>query len=205
MHSGPHTLLQEPASKLSATPDCFVHGNSSCLIDLPRSTCLPRSGLSSSHIISMWLSVQQAATLVPSTAIPFIQQCIIAHVYPEALFGPLYVLIYSFTNVYSFFNSCLKPISKIDSSAQASTQPRLIHLCNHPSIHPPVNPRTYPNTELPPGSSHHSSAAPQSPYLSPGQAGSWGRVRWRSSSSACQRRPGGRPSWPPVLRARWCA
>lgn len=161
VHSGPCTLLREACFKAICYSDCSVHGNSSCQRDLPRSSGLPRSGLSSRLIISMWLSVQQAATLVLSTAISFLQQCIIAHVYPEALFGPLYVLIYSFTNVYSFFNSCLKPISKIDSSAQASTQPRLIHLCNHPSIHPPVNPRTYPNTELPPGSSQQQCGAPE--------------------------------------------
>lgn len=133
----------KPASKLSATPDYFVHRNSCCQPGLPRSACLPRgrlSRLSSSLIILMWLSAQQAATLVLSTAIPLLHQCIIAHVYPGVFFGPLYVLIYSFTNVYSFFNSCLKPISKIDSFAQASTEPRLIHLCNHPSIHSSIHP-----------------------------------------------------------------
>ena len=138
MYSGPTPSSRKPA--IPATPDYFAHRNSSCQPGLPRPTCLPRGVLSSSLIILMWLSVQQAATLVPSTAIPLLHQCIIAHVYPEVLFGPLYVLIYSFTNVYSFFNSCLKAISKIDSSAQASTQPRLIHLCNHPSSHPSVHP-----------------------------------------------------------------
>lgn len=129
----------KPASKLSATPDYSVHRNSCCQPGLPRSACLPRGRLSSSLIILMWLSAQQAATSVPSTAIPLFHQCIIAYVYPGVLFRSLYVLIYSFTNVYSF-NSCLKPISKIDSSAQASTQPQLIHLCNHPSIHSSVHP-----------------------------------------------------------------
>lgn len=100
VHSG--SLLEACFKAICCCPDYFVQQSSSCQPGLPRSTCLPRGGLSTSLLILTWLSEQQGATLVRSMAISFFHPCFIAHVCPEALFGPMYVLIYSPINIYSF-------------------------------------------------------------------------------------------------------
>lgn len=100
VHSG--SLLEACFKAICCCLDYFLHQSSSRQSGLPRSTCLARGGLSTSLLILTWLSVQQGAFLVRSTAISFLHPCITAHVCSEVLFGPMYVLIYSLINIYPF-------------------------------------------------------------------------------------------------------